>query len=100
MQAADVVRQRKREARIAFMVESALVRKPPWRWRVECANVPSQRRKILGPGRAGGRSQTVGKSELWDAGSTLGAENCFRKTPTGRWVWSCGIDVARCGVLN
>ena len=103
-QAAAVVRQRKREARIGFMFESALVRKPPWRWRVECTNVPSDRRKILVPARAGGRSETAGRSELWDADSRLGAENCFRKTPTGCWVWtaqrSCGIDTARCGVLN
>jgi hypothetical protein len=102
-QAAAVVRQRKREARIGFM-DSALVRKPPWRWRVECTSVPSQRGKILVPGRAGGRSETAGRSELWDADSTLGAENCLMKKLAGRWAGraprSCGIDVARCGVLN
>ena len=104
--AADAERQRKRDARIGFMFS---VGKPPWRWRVECANVPSQRGKILVPGRAcldisgraGGRSQTAGESELGDADSTLGAETCFRKTATGRWVWrSSGIDAVRCGVLN
>ncbi|KAJ1491214.1 hypothetical protein T484DRAFT_1775460 [Baffinella frigidus] len=102
-QAAAVVRQRWREARMGCM-DSALVRKPPWRWRVECTSVPSQRRKSLIPGRGGEVSETAERSELWDTDSTLGAENCFWKTPAGRRAGtaprSCGIDVARCGVLN
>ena len=66
-QAAALVRQRWREARMGF---KEMARKPPWRWRVEFATVPSDRRKVLVP----------------DANITLGSDNCFMKTAAGRWV--------------
>ena len=51
-----------------------MARKPPWRWRVECTSVPSDRRKILVPDADITFYRERGKKER--AGSAVDGEVC------------------------